>query len=452
MRGARTLSGALARTALAGLLLWSVAGCSPGEQILEGERLGVREALLAGPDGTVPTAETASETSRTVPLRLPAALAADWPQAGRNAAHAGGHMQLAASPAEVWRASIGDGESRRLRITAAPVMAEGRVFTLDASTQLAAFSPEGARLWQRDLTPPWGRRGATSGGGLAVGVGLVLAGTGFGSLTALDPATGEPRWTQRLDAALSGPPAIEGGIVYAVTRDSTALALRASDGRVLWQVEGVPDPAGLAGGPAPAIGPRQAYFPFSSSEIVATLRRGGLRVWNAPIPGQRRGEVYARLTDIVASPALVEGVLYVGNQSGRMVALAANSGARLWTAEEGAMGTPVVAGGSVFVVSDAARLVRLDARTGATLWASDLPRFPSAKPRRRDEAFAHYGPVLAGGRLWVASSDGLIRGFNPESGALEASLDLPGGAASAPIAAQGTLYAVSRRGQLHAFR
>ena len=65
---------------------------------------------------------------------------------------------------------------------------------------------------------------------------------------------------------------------------------------------------------------------------------------------------------------------------------------------------------------------------------------------------AHFGPVLAGGRLIVASSDGLIRAFDPASGALAGSVELPGGAASAPAVAGGVLYVVTKDGKLRAFR
>ncbi|MBC7142188.1 MAG: PQQ-binding-like beta-propeller repeat protein, partial [Rhodobacteraceae bacterium] len=59
---------------------------------------------------------------------------------------------------------------------------------------------------------------------------------------------------------------------------------------------------------------------------------------------------------------------------------------------------------------------------------------------------------LAGGRLVVASSDGLIRSFDPTSGALLSSVELPNGAASAPAIAGGVLYVVTKDGKLRAFR
>jgi outer membrane protein assembly factor BamB len=81
-----------------------------------------------------------------------------------------------------------------------------------------------------------------------------------------------------------------------------------------------------------------------------------------------------------------------------------------------------------------------------------LPYFTTQKAKRRDAIFAHFGPVLAGGRLVVASDDGLLRFFDPATGAALGELALPGGAAAGPVVAGQTLYVVSGRGQLHAFR
>jgi outer membrane protein assembly factor BamB len=103
-------------------------------------------------------------------------------------------------------------------------------------------------------------------------------------------------------------------------------------------------------------------------------------------------------------------------------------------------------------VSDEARLVRLDAATGETVWARDLPYFVKDKVKKQNEIWVHYGPVLAGGKLFVASSDGLLRIFDPTSGNLIGQTEIPGGASTDPVVAGGTLYVVSRDGVLHAYR
>jgi len=72
--------------------------------------------------------------------------------------------------------------------------------------------------------------------------------------------------------------------------------------------------------------------------------------------------------------------------------------------------------------------------------------------KRRTKVFAHYGPILAGGRLVITSSDGQIRQFYPANGELISSLEMPSGAASAPIVVDGTLYVLSIDGDLLAFR
>ncbi|MBL3567342.1 PQQ-binding-like beta-propeller repeat protein, partial [Rhodovulum sulfidophilum] len=129
-----------------------------------------------------------------------------------------------------------------------------------------------------------------------------------------------------------------------------------------------------------------------------------------------------------------------------------NSGERIWTAEDGAYGAMLPVGGSVFFLTDQDKLVRLDASDGSRIWSVDLPYFTKKKPKKLKAVYAHYGPILAGGRIWLASDDGWLRGFDPASGALLAEIDLPGGAASRPVVAGGTLYVLSERGELEAFR
>ena len=60
--------------------------------------------------------------------------------------------------------------------------------------------------------------------------------------------------------------------------------------------------------------------------------------------------------------------------------------------------------------------------------------------------------VMAGGRIIVVSSDGILRAFDPVNGNLVHTAEIPGGAAAQPAVAGGTLYVVSGKGQLLAFR
>lgn len=442
--------------AVSGLvLLGLLAGCER-EVILEGERFDVRAPLEASlPSEQVPTPVDRSnvQVNASSPVALPPASAnAAWPQRGGNAAHLAPHAALSAAPQPVWSVEIGKGNSRRNRISAAPVVADGRIFTMDALSDVQATSTGGGQLWRVDITPPSDSATEVSGGGLAYGGGRLFATTGFGELVALDPASGAVLWRQSLGAPATGAPTVDGDLVLVAGRDSSAWAIEAANGRVRWQIPGAPSSAGMIGGAAPAVAGGTVLFPFASGQVIAALRDGGSQIWSGHVAGERLGRGYTGFRDITGDPVVADGVAFIGSSAGRTVALSTASGEQLWSAEEGALAPVAVAGGSLFLVSDESRLVRLDAATGETVWSVDLPYWTKEKPKRRKGITAHYGPVLAGGRLLVASSDGLVRFFSPVNGGLVGSVELPGGAAAQPALAGGVLYVVSADGKLLAFR
>ena len=414
---------------------------------------GVREDLRAALRTDVGDPASARSDNISLPITLPAQTTnADWaqrPNAPRNRTE---HAALSPRPQLAWSANIGAGDGKRQRIVADPVAAQGRIFTLDAGATVTATGTNGSTLWSRDLTPAGERSDQASGGGIAVADGVVYVSTTFGRLTALDAATGEIRWQQKLEATGSGTPTVQGDLVYLVSGGDTAWAIETATGRVRWQTSTAPDQSNVLGGAAPVVSDQFAIFAFGNGELQATFRQGGLRVWDSFVSGQRRFSALARIADITGDPVLAGDTLYVGTHSGRMVALNASNGERRWTAQDGAISPVWVAGGSVFAISDRNELLRLGAADGARIWGVSLPNFTQTRPRRQVEVVAHYGPVLAGGQLVVASNDGQLRFFDPVSGALTHAVAVPGGATTAPIVAGGTLYVVGARGQLHAFR
>jgi len=307
-------------------------------------------------------------------------------------------------------------------------------------------------LWTADLTPEFDRGGAVPGGGLAVQGNRLFAASGFGELVALDAGTGAVVWRQRLDSPVTGAPAVDGNAVYVMSRDGSAMAVAVADGKVLWQVPGAGNATGMIGSASPAIADSEVLLPFNSGELAAVSAETGDSTWGAAVAGKRLGRAYAVMGDVTGDPVVVNGVIYVGTAAGRTVAMDEKTGMRLWTAGEGAMNPPLVVGGSVFVVNDEARLVRLDASTGDVIWQAEMPYFDKDKAKKHKAITAHYGPVLAGGRIVVASGDGPLRLFDPTNGTMVYSVDIPGGAASAPVLAQGMLFVVGGNGQLHAFR
>ena len=417
-----------------------LAACGEDDFVLPGERFDIR-----------PGSETQNIAA---PVSLPAAqVNAAWTHRNGSATHTITHPALGSTLNPVFAVVIGEGDSDRARITAHPVVAGGVIYTLDARARVTAVSEQGATLWSRDLTPRRDGADDASGGGLSISDGTLYVATGYGELSALDAASGATRWVQDLDAPAVAPATVRGDLVYVVGRDSTAWALDTSNGRIVWQRAGTPSVANFGGSAAPATQGEFVVFPSPSGEVVATYPQGGIERWSTFVSGERLGSAASLVTDIAGDPVISGNRVYIGNVAGRTVAIDLQSGERLWTAQEGAVSPVWPVGNAVFLVNDVNELVRLNASTGEAVWRTALPRFEDEEEtRRQNRIFAHHGPVLAGGRLIVTSSDGLIRSFDPVSGALVSQIALPGGAATGAVVAGGTLYVVSKDGELHAFR
>lgn len=421
----------------------ALAGCNR-DRPLEGERLDIRAPFGGG-------AQTANQVR---PIALPAAGAnSGWThRQGLNGARPG-HPALSSAPQRIWSAPIGQGDARRVRLATDPVVAGGVIYTLDAHARVQATSAAGQPLWSADLTPEGQRSPNASGGGLAYDGGRLYVTSAFAFIAVLDAATGREIWRHSFAAPVTGAPAITGNRVYVAAADSTLWAMDTATGRIDWSIAGAATIATVMRGAAPAVAGDLVILPTEGGELTAVRRANGAIAWSSVVTGRRTGAAYATISAITGDPVVDGGRVYAANHQGRVVALDLRTGETIWAAREAAFSPVWPVGGSVFLVSDENRLMRLNAADGAPIWSVELPHHqPVRRERNRTAIFAQYGPVLAGGRLWVASSDGALRGFDPASGAQVAEMAVPGGAASGPVVAGQTLYVLSRDGNLHAYR
>jgi outer membrane protein assembly factor BamB len=373
---------------------------------------------------------------------------------GGSASHDAGHnVFTTGTPSVAWSQKIGEGNSRKHRIVSAPVSAHGLIASFDANSTVTVVSAStGAVIWSHDVTPSLEKSGDASGGALAIYGETLLTSSAFGDVMAFNLKTGAELWRHNIGAVGASGLTARDGLVYVMGGDSQLWAIAVSNGRIQWQISGFDATSSRVGAPAPAVNDRLAVLPFASGDIFGVFRKGGTQLWSASLAGKRAGVVYANVSDITADPVIVGNTVYVGNQSGRFGAFDMATGTLRWSAKEGAYSHAAVLGGSVFIVTDRAELVRLSASSGERIWGAQLPFFTAEKVKKHKAVFAHYGPVAAGGKLWVASSDGLLRGYNPVNGALITSVALPDAAASDPIVVDGVMFVLLENGSLAALK
>lgn len=451
----------LKRLVLVSALGLTTAGCVEREVIFEGMREDLRspgydvnDPNAVGAAAERAAADAAGFENAARPANLGAQVqVSSWTHRGANAAHDLPHAALSSAPALAFSSNAGQGNDRRFRITAEPVSDGTRVYTMDSRANVVAHGLGGGTVWSAEITPPGERAGSGSGGGLAVSGGTVYATTTFGELVALDAASGAVKWRQKFEAAVHGAPTVSGGKVYVSSANSVAYAVTTDTGRIAWRRAGVPTQHGSSGVAAPAVSGNVVVYPLANRSLLGVDAGSGDIRWVARVAGGREGAARGVMRAFTGEPVIDGGVIYAATSAGRAVAVGLQDGQIRWTADEGAQGTMAVAGGSVYFVTDQAKLVRLSAQDGDKIWEADLPRYEKAdKPRRLKSIFPAYGPVLAGGRLWVASGDGLVRSFNPADGTQLSAVTLPSGAASRPITLAGMMMLMTERGNLVGLR
>ena len=401
-----------------------------------------------------------------VAITLPPAEAnTDWTQPGGNASKSMGHLALGSALGRAWTADIGQGSQSRARLASAPVVANGRVYTIDTQAVVRAFDARtGAQVWAHEVGDPKDRRGGISvwtgestgahgilfGGGVSFDNGRLYATSGLGDVEAIDATTGARVWGVRPGGPLRGAPTIANDNVYVITQDNQLFALNPADGKVRWNAAGTFETSGVFGAAAPAAAQGTVVAGFSSGELTAYRYENGRTVWQDALTRTSISTAVATISDIDAEPVIDQGRVYALGQGGRMVALELNTGQRIWEINVAGISTPWVAGEWIFAVTDQGQLMALARATGRVKWLTQLPRYRDEEDK--EGAISWVGPVLAGDRLIVANSRGQIVNVSPLDGKVQSTVETRM-SITLPLAVAGsTLYVLHDEGRLTAWR
>jgi outer membrane protein assembly factor BamB len=391
------------------------------------------------------------EATAALPFSLPAEIAnEEWTQSGGNASKSMGHPALGTSLGTAWSVSIGEGNNRATRLAASPVIGGGRVYTIDTLGTVRAFDTRnGGQVWRASFGADVSRE-SNYGGGVAYDNGHIYAANGTGYVASLDAATGGAAWTVKPGGPLRGAPTVADGAVYVMSQDNQIYSLKAADGSQNWSSAAALEIAGVFGSASPSAAAGTVVAGFSSGELNAYRYENGRQVWQDALSRTSISMSVASLSDIDADPVIDGGQVFAIGKGGRMVALELNSGQRQWEQNIAGISTPWVAGDWLFVVTDEAKLIALHRNSGKVRWINQLPRWENEKGKKGPIFYA--GPVLAGGRLIVASTRGTLINVNPDNGSFQSQTNVGGAVSLQPVVAGSTLYILDDRGRLTAFR
>src|SRR6478672_5907966 len=401
---------------------------------------------------TSETDATVDPATQALPFTLPAPVVnSAWSQSGGNATKSMGQLALGSSLQQAFVVQAGRGSSLTARLAAAPVVANGRIYTIDTLGAVRAFDARtGAMFWASQTPDDRGNEAALYGGGIAYDNGHIYATNGLGYVAALDERTGAITWQVRPGGPLRGAPTVANGTIYVVSQDNQIYSLKEQDGTTNWSQPASLEIAGVFGSASPAVGQGTVVAGFSSGELNGYRYENGREVWQDALQRTSIRTSVSTLNDIDADPVIDSGQVIAVGQGGRMVALDLITGQRQWELNLAGISTPWLAGDWIFVVTDDSKLICVYRQNGHIRWINQLPQFQKAKSKKGEIEYS--GPVLAGGRLSITGSNGALIFVNPTTGAFQSQTAIGAGVSLSPVVANSTLYLFDDRGRLHAFR
>jgi len=406
-----------------------------------------RQSILSAEEDLRPNPEFASRTI-TVP---PAVSVTDWTQPGGTADNSPPQSSGAAILERAWRANLGAGSNNRVKLAAPPVIANGSLYFLDADHRVHAIDArDGHRLWDERVRPNGGRDRVARGGGVAVGAGRLYVSTGFGFIVALDAANGNEIWRARASAPFQSAPTVAGDRVYAITNDSELMAFDAATGEVSWTYQAIAEPARILSAPSVGVDGETVVAPFASGELVALLSANGRRLWSDSLSRAGRVNSLSAINDIAGRPVIDGGAAYAASHSGLLAAIDLRSGQRIWARSFASTQTPWLGGDVLYAVSVDGELAAFDRRTGNVFWVQQLRRYRDEGERKGRVAWT--GPIMIGGRLVLANSEGDVVAVSPANGQTLASTDVGQPVFIPPIAANDQIYIVTDEARLVVLR
>jgi outer membrane protein assembly factor BamB len=409
--------------------------------------LGERIAVLTS-EGDVQVDPATAALPMTLP---PATVNADWTQPGGNASKSMGHLALGSALQNAFSVQAGHGSTLTMRLASPPIVANGRVYTIDSLGAVRSFDARtGGMYWASQTPNEKGNERSLYGGGIAYDNGRIYATNGLGYVSALSEQTGGIVWQVRPGGPLRGSPTVANGSVYVMSQDNQIYSLKESDGSTNWSQAASLEIAGVFGSASPAVGQGTVVAGFSSGELNAYRYENGRQVWQDALQRTSIRTSVSSLSDIDAEPVIDGGQVFAVGQGGRMVALEITTGQRQWELNIAGIATPWVAGDWIFVATDDAKLICINRQNGHIRWINQMPQFEHPKSKKGQIDYS--GPVLAGDRLIVVGSNGVMVNVDPVTGSYQSQTRVPAGISLPPVVADSTLYVYDDAGRLHAFR
>jgi outer membrane protein assembly factor BamB len=218
------------------------------------------------------------------------------------------------------------------------------------------------------------------------------------------------RWFFRARTLLEFPPVIGYGRLYFANNYGRLYAVNTKTGKRAWKKD-----SGRCTASSPAVWEHLVIQTYMNAPPCNRGNDKGLRgLVVARFAGFGQFRWQTRIAPSESSPVVVDGVVYLGDWSGRVYALYARTGKVKWVYRtKGKIKSSVaVSGNRVYAGSYDHHLYALNRETGKLVWRA------VAQQRLGKRATFYSTPTAAYGRVYIGGTDGKVYSFGATSGKL----------------------------------
>ena len=329
-----------------------------------------------------------------------------------------------------WSSSIGKTE----RYDYTPALDSSAVYANNAAGEIIKLDvSNGRQVWRINIGEP-------ISGGIGLGAGVLFVGTKTGNLHAIDSA-GKLLWKSKVSSEILSVPRYFDGLAIVRTGDNHIFGIDATDGSRKWVYERSTPALTLRSSVGLVVDGGAVYAGFAGGKLVAIRADNGKLLWEATVAQPKGVTEIERIADITSLPFTDGALVYAVAYQGRVAAVDRRSGKVVWSRDISSFAGLNAEAGRIFVSHALGSVYALDYEQGKSFWRQ------AGLLNRRLTTPLPMGSVVAVGDL-----EGYLHFLTRDEGNFAARIKLDSNAVMSLIsgASSNQLIAETRDGGLYA--
>jgi len=245
-----------------------------------------------------------------------------------------------------------------------PDFSAQNLFFSDASGNVSSINAStGDRNWSIELN--------FLASGTSAGFGLVVVSDIDGNVIAVDQNDGSKLWSTNVKGEVLSKVAIDAKVVVVKTGSGELLGLDRENGEILWSYRSKLPLLTVRGSSSPVIVDDLVYVSFDNGRLGVFELNSGFQVWDGAISYVKGVSELENLIDSDSSPVVDGGLIYTTNYQGNLNIFDSAQKRSVWSYETSSFYSPIVSRGMLTIVEANSGLRSFALKTLQESWTNE---------------------------------------------------------------------------------